>query len=208
LAPFAAIVGEIIKTTARNAGRIGNHVELTKSQIQVSVEATAKDESRFNLTFVCIENDRLVSTDGHRLNIVTVSKADDPRDAFYIHRSGLDRVAKGMKASDTCELRLERENSQLIAIAYVRGVEIARLQVNRDGATEIGEYPNYKMVIPSAFPSIEIGFNPKYLKAAADSANRMGAHVVKLSIVDSLTAVEFTNEEVGFRSVLMPMRLK
>jgi DNA polymerase III sliding clamp (beta) subunit (PCNA family) len=183
-------------------------MEFTKSQIQVAIEATSKDESRFNLTFVCVEHDRLVSTDGHRLNIVNASKADAPRDAFYIHRSGLDRLAKGMKASDVCELRFERENSLPIAIAYVRGVEVARLQVNRDGATEIGEYPNYKMVIPSAAPAIEIGFSPKYLKAAADSANRMGAHVVKLAIVDGITAVEFTNEEAGFRSVLMPMRLK
>jgi len=183
-------------------------MELTKSQIQVAIEATSKDESRFNLTFVGIESDRLISTDGHRLNIVTVSKPDDPRDTYYIHRAGLDRLAKGMKASDTCELLINCDGPEPIAIARVAGVEVARLQVNRDGATEIGEYPNYKLVIPSAAPAIEIGFNPKYLKAAADSAHRMGAHIVKLAIIDATSAVEFSNEEFGFRSVLMPMRLK
>lgn len=153
-------------------------MELTKHQINAALSATSKDETRYNLTFVRVEADRLVATDGHRLAIVPASKADDDREPYYLHHKGLKEIVKRMGARDTACVTVEHDERLGLRVARfdVGAGTIGTVPMNvSPDFTEVGEYPNYMQVLPGdSAPFLEVGFNADYLRelaAAIDKAN-------------------------------------
>ena len=204
----------------------------TKGQADAVITATSKDETRYNLNCVRLEAGAIVAVDGQRLHRVVFDAALNqstehrdhssetpdgwkPRNTFHLERADFDRIRKTMKRGDRCTIayddagdapgvwRASVFNETTLAVGATFEVKPA----------EIGDFPDYRRVIPSDREhSFALNLDAYKLRELCDAVikaserKRGECAPVRLYFGDALEAVYFRNHSSGFDGVIMPMR--
>jgi DNA polymerase III subunit beta len=131
----------------KTKGRIGSKTLL--EMINKTIYSVSQDETRFNLNGVCFEmvseggkknKLRMVSTDGHRLSMITREVEDFSfKDRVIVPRKGLNELKKVVESENDTEIGIDINDGFLVIESKDCKVSMRLIDA---------EYPDYTQVIP------------------------------------------------------------
>lgn len=202
---------------------------INKHNLKVA-EFASKEESRYMLKAIQISEDGTTATNGHYMVNVSLPKAEAKN---FPQIEGFEPLAQAesMLLDRDTALKIEKampknENIPVLNHANVGkpGETTLNLAVTDLDSTQIfkprkitGQFPNWKAVLPTGEPVVEIAFSADYLMqlaraaAAFTSLECNGGAMVRLRLYGSDKAALFetvnTDTEQKWTGVLMPVHL-
>jgi hypothetical protein len=183
---------------------------LSKTSLEFASKFVGENDARHALRGVLIERDRLISTDGHMLAMVTphlpYTAADYPAVPAYHYPDSVDYYAYGPEPLNPALVHVDGVRQLIKAVPKPRrhnclpvlqNVLIDTERTNLNGhlhahVTDLenpqafsirkmdAQFPPYEQVLPKDAPCYSIAVNPAYLKQIGEAFTKMDAKAVVL----------------------------
>lgn len=145
--------------------------------LQAALITAPKKDIRYYLNGVYISQNKLVSTDGHRLFAYDLEGAEE-FEPFIIPRESIETLSRSLSAKDRKTAQVEISGDKLVyKMAY------SKTAVNFEPID--GRYPDFERVIPAKYePSIHGSYRWQYMADFAKISKLLGC---KLGLARLLT---------------------
>ncbi len=152
---------------------------LPRSALEAALTHAAKQDVRYCLNGVLLDfpNGRIVATDGHRMFVGAVERADEP--AIIIPRDTVEDAVKAAKRIKYIASMYVNVSDDPNSATAPRRVELVTAGARFSAAAVDGQFPDYERVIPAATDEDEgkMGhYNPDYLVAARTALDLYGGY--------------------------------
>lgn len=186
--------------------------ELPLTLLKAALICTAKEDVRFYLVGVAIDQGHIVATDGHRAFYAPVPVAQDAPQVI-IPRSAIDFFLK--KA--TAELKKKAEKAT-VKVSITEGCtgELRTATVSETFVPIDGKFPEWKRIIPKfkaeEYQGGDLSFNWSYMAdfqkiAKILGSKNDGAILIPNKETNGAALVEFVDPRFPAKGIIMPMRL-
>lgn len=174
--------------------------------INLVKHAVAQEPERPILTTILFEGDadgfRLVAADNYRIAIAELTEPDgDVADwgRVAIPFTELKPLLTVLKA--------ELGNVTLTFAAAKNRVQLSGKDWSIETVVMDGTWPNYRAVLPERNGHGAVALNAKYLRDAFTSAQASVTGIGLLWVSDPLKPIEITAKSVGYREIVMPVKV-
>lgn len=174
--------------------------------INLVKHAVAAEDARPILTTILFEGDadgfRLVAADNYRIAVAEIEEASGDVGDWGrrpIPLSELKPLLPILKA-EKGEVRLSLETDG-------RRAHLAGTDWGIDFRVMDGTFPGYRAVLPNHNGHAAVALNAKYLRDAFTAAQASETGISVLHVGDPLVPIEITVKSVGYREIVMPVRV-
>lgn len=187
-------------------------VEIPLVLLKAAMICTAKDDVRFYLVGIAIDQGHVVSTDGHRAFYAPLENVAKDTPQVIIPRLSIEffikKVASELKKhadEATVTVQIDGENGTLRTSTVSEHFQ----PIN-------GKFPEWRRIIPKAsvdaYQGGDLSFNWKYMEdfqkiAKILGSKNSGALLIPNKEANQAALIEFVNPRFTANGILMPMRL-